>query len=141
MLRHLALLLLVAVTLVASCGGEETDPFRRGRSIYGNVCSTCHGQAGEGGVGPALDTVTQFWPGCADQVEWITLGSEGWRSAHGDTYGAVAREIKGGMPAQGENLTTEEIRAVAAFERIQYGGADREATLAECGVATAATTP
>lgn len=140
MLRHVTLCLLIAAIL-AACGGEETDPFRRGRSIYGDVCSTCHGQAGQGGVGPALDTVTEVWPECADQVEWITLGSEGWRSAHGDTYGAVAREIKGGMPAQGESLSDEEIRMVAAFERIQYGGADHEATLAECGIDTTVTTP
>lgn len=140
MVRYVAGFVLIAVMLT-SCGGEETDPLHRGRSIYGNVCSTCHGQAGGGGVGPALDTVTEVWPACADQVEWITLGSDGWKAAHGDTYGAVDREVKGGMPAQGKAFSDEEIRMVAAFERIQYGGADQDSTLADCGVDTAVTTP
>lgn len=124
------------VMAVAACGGDETDPIRLGRSTYGDICSVCHGKAGEGGVGPALSTVTEVWPFCDDQVEWITLGSEGWKATHGGTYGATAREVKGGMPAHGESLSEDEIRMVAAFERVQYGGADREATLADCGVAT-----
>lgn len=140
MLRHLTLAVLFAVAL-AACGGEETDPFRLGRSTYGNVCAACHGQAGQGGVGPALDNVLEVWPDCADQVEWITIGSEGWLAAHGDTYGATAREVEGGMPAQGGSLSDQEIRRVAAFQRIQYGGADLETTFTACGVTTTTTAP
>jgi mono/diheme cytochrome c family protein len=133
--------LLAALMLVAGCGGdggtaspEAPDPLREGRTIYGDTCSVCHGSRGQGGVGPALADVAEVWPDCNDQVEWITGGSDGWRAAHGDTYGATGRPVEGGMPAQGENLTEAEIRLVAAFQRAEYGGEEPQAALSGCGV-------
>ncbi len=120
--------------LLVACGGESApDPLRQGRSIYADTCSVCHGSRGQGGVGPALDQVTATWPDCARQVEWIALGSDGWRARHGDVYGATAKPVEGGMPAQ-DSLTDAEQRLVAAFERVTYGGMDREEALAACGV-------
>jgi hypothetical protein len=37
--------------------------------------------------------------------------------------------------ARGESPSEDETRMVAAFERVQYGGADREATLEDCDLA------
>jgi mono/diheme cytochrome c family protein len=126
--------------VLSACGGSESggaagaDPLREGRSLYGDACSVCHGPRGEGGVGPSLEAVVETWPDCDSQVEWISLGSEGWRAAYGDTYGASAAPVEGGMPAQGDQMTGAEIRRVAAFERVEYGGQDRAAALADCGI-------
>ena len=85
-------------------------------------------------MGPALSSVMETWPGCADHIEWVRLGSQGWREAHGDTYGATDKPVKGGMPPLGGALTDDEIAAVAAFERVRYGGGDPESVLADCGL-------
>jgi hypothetical protein len=79
--------------------------------------------------------VLATWPECADHIRWITIGSAGWRDEVGATYGADAKPIEGGMPGHRDKLTTGQIAAVAAFERITYGGADEAETLAACGVA------
>ena len=93
-----------------------------GKAVYARVCSTCHGPTGEGGVGPALNEVAVTWPSCQDHIAWIGLGSIGWRAQVGDTYGATSKPVNGGMPAQKGNLLESEIAAVAAFERVTYGG-------------------
>lgn len=129
--------LLVVVTVSACTGGAgsgDSDPLGEGRSLYGAVCSVCHGSRGQGGVGPTLEDVVETWPDCAAQVEWISLGSEGWRAAHGDTFGAAGRPVEGGMPAHAGRMTDAEIRVVAVFERVEFGGQQREAALAACGV-------
>ncbi len=94
----------------------------------------CHGATGDGDTGPSLENVVETWPLCSDQVEWIAIGSEGWRTQHGDTYGAVAKPVTGGMPAHQDRLTLEELRLVAAYERAEYGGLDPEAALTQCEV-------
>jgi mono/diheme cytochrome c family protein len=127
--------LLVVVVIAAGCAAsDQPDALRQGRSTYGDVCSVCHGARGQGGAGPALDKVTETWPLCTDQVEWIGLGSEGWRTQHGDTYGAPNKPVAGGMPAHADQLTVEEMRLVAAFERSAYGGVDPDTALEQCGV-------
>lgn len=126
---------LLLVLLVAACSsGGEPDAIRQGRSIYGDTCSVCHGDSGQGGVGPSLDSVVEIWPDCADQIRWIELGSEGWKLEVGNSYGATGEVIEGVMPGQAENLSTEEIAIVAAFERHAYGGSTAEAALTACGV-------
>lgn len=131
-----AVLALILALTACGNGDDSADPdvLREGRSIYGDACSACHGNRGAGGVGPSLESVTETWPECETQVEWITLGSEGWQSAHGDTYGAADKPVAGGMPAQADRLTDAEIRLVAAFERVEYAGQEREAALADCGI-------
>lgn len=133
-MRALVLLAVAAVLAAACGGGGEPSALDEGRSVYGDVCSVCHGSRGQGGVGPAFDDVVATWPSCVDQIEWIRLGSEGWKAEKGDTYGASAKPVDGGMPAQAGNLTEAQIAAVAAFERITYGGAEEALTLADCGV-------
>ncbi len=135
MLRRLVLVLaLVIVALTTVSCADQSDPLIRGRTVYGDQCATCHGSSGGGGIGPALSGVLTTWPTCAEHIEWVTLGSEGWKAAHGDTYGAPGKPIVGTMPGHADLLTPEQIALVAAFERIQFGGADRASTLADCGV-------
>ena len=126
----------VGLALVATaCGGEAVpEELRPGRSVYADTCSACHGSSGQGGVGPALDVVVETWPSCDAQMEWIALGSDGWRNANGDTYGATERPVEGGMPANSPKLSDEEIAQVAVFERVQYGGEAIAAALASCGL-------
>jgi len=133
-LTRLLPLLVVAVIAAGCAPSDQPEAMRQGRSTYGDVCSVCHGASGEGGVGPALEKVTETWPQCADQVEWIALGSEGWRAEHGETYGATDRPVAGGMPPHGDQLTVEEMRRVASFERSAYGGVEIESALEQCGV-------
>lgn len=121
-------------TALVGCGGSDNSPLAVGRSVYADTCSVCHGAGGEGGVGPALDEVNATFPSCDDQIEWISLGSDGWKAEYGDTYGAFAAPVNGGMPAQLESLKPEEIAAVAAFERATYGGASEEEATAQCGL-------
>ena len=132
-----SLLVVLTMAVLVGCGGPGDDPLAAGRSVYGDVCSACHGDTGEGGVGPSLSTVLETWPSCEDHIEWVRLGSDGWKAAHGDTYGASGKPVEGGMPPQGGSLTDDEIEAVSAFERVRFGGAEREATLEECGLTDA----
>lgn len=131
MSRFLAIsTLLLALT---SCGGADTSsPLSEGRTVYGNVCSACHGDAGQGGVGPELSGVVATFPSCADQIEWISLGSENWKRDHGDTYGALDSPVAGGMPGQAGSLTPDEIAMVAAWERSTYGGIGEQDAIDQC---------
>ncbi len=134
--RSASACLVVVALVVAGCAASDPPSVLvAGREVYGKTCSVCHGNAGEGAVGPALGAVDETWPDCGDQIRWITLGSEGWRAEVGDTYGATQKPVLGGMLAQGGVLTPAEIAAVAAFERITYGGVDEVVALADCGVA------
>ena len=132
-LRVLALGCLVAL---GACGGSMQSPLlREGREIFrAGACTVCHGGDGTGAVGPALTDVALTFPACADHIEWVSLGSEGWKAIHGDTYGATDREVGGGMAAFGETLTDAEIRTVVAYERIEFGHLDEAEVAADCGV-------
>ncbi len=128
--------IVVAAVAISGCGeSSDGSPLAEGKRIYADLCSVCHGSTGDGGVGPALDGVAVTWPSCRDQIAWIRLGSEGWKSEVGDTYGATGKPVNGGMPAQMGKLLDSEIAAVAAFERVIYGGVEESAALADCGLA------
>lgn len=136
MLRPLGLVVAVAIALGVACGssGPAAPELRAGRETYGDVCSACHGSRGQGGVGPALDQVLETWPSCDDHQRWIALGSEGWKAEVGPTYGATDVAITDVMPGQAGSLTEREIAEVAAFERVEYGGGEVDAVLADCGL-------
>lgn len=123
-------------------GGAEAAAFLAiGQEVYGAgaQCGSCHGSNGQGGTGPAMSggAVLETWPSCEDHVAWIALGSNGWSVDFGSTYGAQSVPVQGGMPGFSGDLTDEEIRAVAAFERIRFGGAAAEETLIACGLVEA----
>jgi mono/diheme cytochrome c family protein len=99
---------------------EEAAP--DGSTIYSNNCASCHGAAGQGGVGPKLaeGEVSKTFPEIDDHISWINTGSAPFK---GKPYGDPAREggqhvaATGGMPAFQGKLTPQEIEAVATYER------------------------
>jgi mono/diheme cytochrome c family protein len=101
------LLALLFVPL-AACGGDE-DPSSSGgevsgQGIYEANCARCHGPNGEGGVG--------FTLGGGAVADSLTL----------DGQIEVITEGRNAMPAFGEQLSAEEIEAVAVYEREELTG-------------------
>lgn len=130
---------MVPALVLAACGGggggaasPAADPVAAGRSLYRAACSACHGIAGQGGTGPALAGVADTFPDCADQVEWISLGSSAWKDRHGATYGASDEPVSGGMPGFGGSRSRAELQAVASFLRTEFGGRSEADALADC---------
>lgn len=81
-------------------GGTRDDvTLLAGRDVWIGNCTRCHGQRGQGGVGPRLaGVVTDRYP---DVTEQITLVESG----------------RGIMPAWEGRLTAEEIAAVVRYTR------------------------
>ncbi len=129
-----SLLLVTMVMGLSGCGqSEPEDPdLMAGQAVYAK-CAVCHGREGNGGVGPALAGVIATFPDCDTQVNWITLGSQGWKDEVGDTYGSGATPIEGSMPGFG-SLSDYDRRAVAFYERVEFGGGDPAAEREACGL-------
>jgi mono/diheme cytochrome c family protein len=116
--------------------GGGADFIAMGEELYTSAqCAGCHGPQGGGGVGPALAGVSTTFSACTDHVEWVELGSQGFLSAGRSTYGDTGKRVAGGMPGFGGSLTAEQIAAVAAFERVRFGGANPDEVLVDCGLA------
>jgi mono/diheme cytochrome c family protein len=111
-------------------------PLGDGAEAYSG-CSSCHGSAGEGGVGYAFSQgeVLKTFPRIEDQLRWVYAGSEAYAAAGVEVYGDPKRagtvhvtKAKGVMPQQGEKfggaLTDAQILAVVCHERFTLGGAD-----------------
>jgi mono/diheme cytochrome c family protein len=120
--------------------GGATDFVALGSDLYaGNVtpaadCAGCHGAGGQGsGNFPALTGVVTTFGSCEDHITWVRLGSTGWSAQFGDTYGDTSKGVGGGMPAHGA-LTDEQLASVVVFERVRFGGANPDETLADCGL-------
>lgn len=119
---------------------EATGPLAAGEEVYG-TCSTCHGAAGQGGIGYAFadGEVLKTFPHIEDQLRWVYWGTEGYNAAGVDIYGNPDREagphVTGGsgavMPAQRDALSGEELLGVVCHERYTLGGADPAAAFAE----------
>lgn len=133
----IALLLLALLASACGDGAAASGPLGDGKEVYGSICSTCHGSRGQGGTGPALDTVTETFPTCSEHIKWIALGSQGWKDTIGETYGAPSKPVAGGMPMLGESLTADQIAAAAVYERVQFGDLEEAAALADCGFTVA----
>ena len=136
----LGLVLAALLVALAACAqGNGADPelgpdLEAGRQVYQSTCAACHGGNGDGGSAPALTDLVATFGDCADQVEWITIGSERHKAEVGPTYGDTGKEITAIMPSFENTLSTTEIAQVAAFERHRFGGATADAALAECGL-------
>ena len=96
-----------AVTvLFLFAGGDTGEPADEsaggdvGADVYSGRCASCHGSDGGGGVGPALagGAVVEAYPEIDDEIAVITEG-------------------RGAMPSFGDDLTPEEIEAVAVYTR------------------------
>ncbi len=121
-------------------GGGGADFIAMGEELYTGApsCDGCHGpQGGGSGAIPPLTGVTTTFGACADHIEWVTLGSAGFQADGRSTYGDTNNAVDGGMPTFGNSLSAEQIAAVAAFERVRFGGADPAETLTDCGLAEA----
>jgi mono/diheme cytochrome c family protein len=103
---------------------EATGALDIGGTIFTTKCSSCHGAHGEGGSGPSLDGEGETFPDAATHAQWVSLGSAGWQSEVGDTYGATNKPSVGGMPAWADELTPEELMSVVAYERSEFAGLD-----------------
>jgi mono/diheme cytochrome c family protein len=123
--------------------GGGADFIALGQNVYtggvvaGVNCAGCHAASGQGlGTFPSLTGVLTTFGSCADHVEWVSLGTGGLEQAGRSTYGDTAKPLRGAgaMPGFAASLSPEQIAAVAAFERVRFGGADPEATLVECGL-------
>ena len=135
MVRQVGATVVAMIIIGVGCGAGSTTPeLRTGRGVYADNCSSCHGSRGQGGVAPALSEVRETWPSCDDHQDWIALGTERWKAERGPDYGAHDTPVTRVMPAHADRLTAEEIAAVAAFERVEYGGGDPATELAACGL-------
>ncbi len=119
--------------------GGTVDFFARGQALYADAqvaCNGCHGNNGEGGVGPAFTggEILATFPSCADHVLWVQLGSAGWQAQVGAEYGARNTLSVGGMPNFGDALSDADLRSVVVFERIRFGAAGLDETLIDCGL-------
>ncbi len=130
--------------LAVNCDGSEfgaefLDLFSLGAEIYDSAgCTACHGPNG-GGIatfpaftgGALLATFPQ--DSCSAQVEWIGLGTAGWPDS---TYGANETPVGGSgavMPGFASSLSSQEMAAVALYERVAFGGQELEDALMDCG--------
>ena len=86
-----------------AAGGSAKGP-RTGAQIYQASCAVCHGQDGEGGVGPELGggAVVEAFPDAADQITVVTNG-------------------RGAMPSFSRTLSPQEIEAVVDYTRKDLG--------------------
>jgi mono/diheme cytochrome c family protein len=105
-------------------------------------CLGCHGINGEGGVGPAFGAINAVFTSCLDHIDWVRLGTNGYRDQGIATYGDLAKPVGGGGVMPGfPGLTEEQLASVVAFERIRFGGADPEQTFVDCGLVEAPDDP
>lgn len=117
-----------------------------GKTLFEKNCARCHtiGASydkpqgpGSGGYGPALvgaDLEKQF-PKVADQVAFVQNGSE-WQKPYG-----VRGLGTGRMPAFGQFLTPEQVKAVVGYERSLQKTAPPETTQAQAGAVQQTTPP
>jgi hypothetical protein len=123
---------------------EATGPLAAGEEVYG-TCSTCHGAAGQGGIGYAFadGEVLLTFPHIEDQIRFVYFGTAQYNAAGVEIYGNPERPggphvtgERGVMPQQSQTisggaLTDAEILGVVCHERYTLGGADPAADFAE----------
>jgi mono/diheme cytochrome c family protein len=103
---------------------KEAGPVALGDEVYAK-CSGCHGAAGGGASGPALNEgkVVETFPNFSDQLEWVILGSQGFLNDGRTTYGAQNKPVEGvGVMPAWDTLTAQELIAVVRHEREELSG-------------------
>jgi mono/diheme cytochrome c family protein len=110
-----------------------TGPVGAGQVIFASKCSSCHGTAGEGGVGYPLANgeVQKSFDKITDQFSFVYTGNKPYA---GKPYGTGRhiggqRGAPGAMPAWGQDaggeLTDTQIAEVVCYERYGLGGGDQ----------------
>lgn len=71
--RWLSAAALLCAFPLAGCGGSDpaqpTGDVARGAALYKEMCASCHGGAGEGGLGPRLNPWTKGLPELVDVID------------------------------------------------------------------------
>jgi cbb3-type cytochrome c oxidase subunit III len=96
----------IALTPPAPIHIDPTNPeemLALGESLYANACAACHGENGEGGSGPALNSLQ------------ILTRNDDASLAHTIIYGP--RRPNSIMPAFGDRLTSVEVDALVQYLR------------------------
>ena len=127
----------------SGAGGGTTDFIGLGEGIYAGTvvsgvnCAGCHGAGGGGGVGPALTGVLTAFSSCTDHLEWVRVGTTGLPSTWPVDIRRHRQAVGGGgvMPPNA-SLSADQLAAVAAFERVRFGGGDTDQVLEDCGLVT-----
>jgi mono/diheme cytochrome c family protein len=97
-----------------------------GEDLYASSgCAGCHGASGAGsGSFPAFTGggIYETWPSFVEHFEWVRLGSAGWLTERGETYGANDKPVNGGMPGFGEDqLSDADLLYIVLHERLLGG--------------------
>ena len=92
-------------------GGNEKESAFDGKALYVTNCSPCHQQTGEGLPGAFPSLKGSPIVGKADPEMMIRIILQGYN----------AREEYGVMPPFGKKLSSEEIAAIASYERSSWG--------------------
>ncbi len=130
----LAVLPIWAIVYLGAFGNRAkaatNSPVTAGAALYASVgCSGCHGDAGQGGVGPQLagGEVLKVWPNKQDHINWVKTGGAPYV---GKTIGATHILVPPNniMPAFGGTLTEAQIEDVVCYERVTFGGGAADAT-------------
>lgn len=110
--RAMQVVQVLAATLLAACGTgtngttsqNQSPVLQRGAEVYAASCAACHGERGQGRIGPALGggRVAMRYPDPADHRSVVVKGRRG-------------------MPAFGGTLSDRDIDAVVRFERERLG--------------------
>jgi mono/diheme cytochrome c family protein len=99
---------------------EPENPFRNdpgaiaaGKQIYDQNCAACHGDRGEGGIGPSLtDDMFLYAEGDLKDDDYFEITNNGSQEGHVEE----GRTMKGGMPPF-KSLGKEKIWQVIAYIR------------------------
>jgi cytochrome c553 len=116
-LRGLAVLVVSSLVVLSGCGGggatgsasgsplpsgthAHDASLLAGRQLFSANCASCHGVAGQGGLGPSFTNgrLLRDFPNAADQITFVSNG-------------------RGLMPAFATALTPRQIADVVAYER------------------------
>jgi mono/diheme cytochrome c family protein len=93
---------IVFVFLLLAKQPESHNAASPGAAVYSSQCARCHGATGEGGAGPKLNggAVTRAFDTADAELVVVTNGLDG-------------------MPAFGNQLNPEQLRAVVDFTRTE----------------------
>ncbi|BCR03412.1 c-type cytochrome [Desulfuromonas versatilis] len=77
---------------------SEEELLNEGKELFAQHCAACHGAAGEGGIGPALDGADYAYGADREAVHL-----------------SIAKGREGGMPAFGSQLSATQLEALTGF--------------------------